>query len=72
MVDGGGEAPAQLLIHCAVDVGLHGQHVFGYELIAALEQFVDALDPVGIGPVVSDWKWCLGGGDAGVGGCKKA
>ena len=50
VVDGVGEAMAQFLIHFAVDVGLHGQHVGGLELVAALQRFVDALGAVGIGP----------------------
>jgi hypothetical protein len=52
VVDGVGKAMAHLLIDFAVDVGLDGQHVGGRELIAAVERFVDALDAVGIGPLV--------------------
>ena len=53
VVDGVGKAVAHLLVHFAVDVGLDGQHVFGRELVAAVESFVDALDAIRIDPIVA-------------------
>ena len=53
VVDGVGEALAHLLVHLAVDVGLHREHVFGCELVAALERFVDALGAIGVDPLIA-------------------
>jgi len=51
VIDGVSQAMADLLIDFAVNVGLNGKHVFGRELIAALQRFVDALDAVGFRPI---------------------
>ena len=51
VVDGVGEALAHLLVHLAVNVGLHGQHVVRRQPVAAVERFVDALDAIGIDPL---------------------
>ena len=65
-----GEALGDEEIELGVGVGLDGQHVGGSEAGAILKQVVDALDAVGIAPVVGDEVGVVVGGDARVGGDK--
>ncbi len=71
VVDGVGKAMAQLLIHFAVNVGLHGEHIGGGKPVAAFEGFVDAFDAVGLDPFERKPVGRRGGGDTGVGGGQK-
>ena len=55
VVDRVGEPMRQLLVHLAVDIGLHGEHVRRRQMIAALQQLVNALRAIRIGPLVGEW-----------------
>ena len=59
-----------------MDVHLDAQHVCRGEGMvggyAGVEEMVDALDAVGVRPVVGDEVGVVGGGDAGVGGGEDA
>ena len=76
VIEGVGEALGYEEVELGVDVHLDAEHVGGGEGMvggdAGVEEVVDALDAVGVGPVVGDEVGVVVGGDAGVGGGEDA
>ncbi len=72
MIEGVGEALGYEEVELGVDIHLDAEHVGGGEGMvggdAGFEEVVDALDAVGVGPVVGDVIGVVSRGDAGVGG----